>query len=84
MRAGEFALARENGGLAETSIPLLSDVAKEVSSDYGVLLLEGRHSGVAGRALFIISPDGILQYIAINDLSVGHSVDKILELLRKT
>ncbi|CAB1425115.1 unnamed protein product [Pleuronectes platessa] len=44
---------RKTGGLGQIHIPLLSDLNKQVSKDYGVLL-EG--PGIALRGLFIIDP----------------------------
>ena len=42
---------REDGGLGENlDIPLLSDIKKEISRDYGVLL----DGGIALRGTFII------------------------------
>lgn len=59
-------------------IPLLSDLSKKISQDYGVLLEE---SGIALRGLFLIDPKGIVRHITINDLPVGRSVDEVLRLL---
>lgn len=57
----------------------MSDLTKQISSDYGVLLNEG---GIALRGLFIIDPKGILRQITINDLPVGRSVDETLRLIK--
>lgn len=37
--------------------------------------------GVALRGLFIVDPDGLLQYAAIYNLSIGRSVDETLRVL---
>lgn len=60
------------------NIPILADVTKKISSDYGVLL----ESGVALRGLFIIDGAGIVRQITINDLPVGRSVDETLRLVK--
>ena len=73
--------ARKEGGLGEMKIPLLADITKSISRDYGVLIEEG---GVALRGTFIIDPKGILRQITINDLPVGRNVDETLRLLEAT
>ena len=45
---------REKGGLGDMKIPLLADVTKKVSRDYGVLLTHSNDEGVALRGTFII------------------------------
>ncbi|XP_059372864.1 thioredoxin-dependent peroxide reductase, mitochondrial-like [Carassius carassius] len=62
---------RKSGGLGEIHIPLLADLTKQVSRDYGVLL-EG--PGIALRGLFIIDPNGVIRHMSVNDLPVGRSV----------
>ena len=71
-------LPRKEGGLGEMKIPLVSDLTKSISRDFGVLL----DDGVAARGTFIIDPKGILRQITINDLSVGRSVDETLRLVQ--
>ena len=58
---------------------MLSDITKEVSKQYGVLLED---EGVALRGLFIIDPDGIVRYELIHHLSVGRSVEETLRVLK--
>uniref|UniRef100_A0A672NHH6 Thioredoxin-dependent peroxide reductase, mitochondrial n=1 Tax=Sinocyclocheilus grahami TaxID=75366 RepID=A0A672NHH6_SINGR len=59
---------RKSGGLGKIHIPLLADLTKQVSRDYGVLL-EG--PGIALRGLFIIDPNGVIRHMSVNDLPVG-------------
>lgn len=61
----------QKGGLGKLQYPLLSDVTKNISRNYGVLLED---AGVALRGLFIIDPKGIVRQITINDLPVGRYV----------
>ncbi|XP_040847958.1 thioredoxin-dependent peroxide reductase, mitochondrial isoform X1 [Ochotona curzoniae] len=70
---------RKNGGLGHMNIALLSDLTKQISRDYGVLL-EG--SGVALRGLFIIDPNGVIKHLSVNDLPVGRSVEETLRLVK--
>ncbi len=70
---------RKKGGLGHMEIPMLADVTKAISAEYGTLLHE---AGIALRGLFIIDPDGVLQQVTINNLPVGRSVDETLRLLQ--
>uniref|UniRef100_A0A3B3C943 Thioredoxin-dependent peroxide reductase, mitochondrial n=1 Tax=Oryzias melastigma TaxID=30732 RepID=A0A3B3C943_ORYME len=70
---------RKAGGLGNIHIPLLSDLNKQISRDYGVLL-EG--PGIALRGLFIIDPNGVVRHMSVNDLPVGRCVDETLRLVR--
>ncbi len=69
---------RDGGGIQGLKYPLISDLHKSMSVDYGVLC-EG---GVALRGLFIVDPDGVVQHATINNLGVGRSVDETLRVLR--
>ncbi len=67
------------GGLGGVSYPLLSDLTKNISRDYGVLL---EQAGVALRGLFLIDPDGVLQHQTVNALNVGRSVKETLRVVK--
>ncbi|GAB7387143.1 biofilm-specific peroxidase AhpA [Bacillaceae bacterium] len=69
---------REQNGLGPLKFPLASDITKEVSRKYDVLIPE---QGVALRGLFIIDPEGILRYQVVHELNVGRSVDETLRVL---
>lgn len=71
-------LPREDNGVHGLRYPLAADMSHKVSRDYGVLVEE---EGVALRGLFIIDPDGILQYSVVHNLNVGRSVDEVLRVL---
>ncbi|KAF4011882.1 hypothetical protein G4228_004161 [Cervus hanglu yarkandensis] len=70
---------RKEGGLGPLNIPLLADVTRKLSSDYGVLKED---EGVAYRGLFVIDGKGVLRQITVNDLPVGRSVDEALRLVQ--
>ncbi|KAJ3247828.1 Peroxiredoxin-2 [Chytriomyces hyalinus] len=72
---------RNKGGLGGVNIPLLSDITKKISADYGVLIETGPDVGLALRGTFIIDPKGIVRQITINDLDVGRSIDETLRLI---
>lgn len=65
--------------IGEVNYPMVSDITKQISRDYGVLVEE---EGIALRGLFIIDPDGVLRYQVVHDLNVGRSVDETLRVLR--
>ncbi|MBX3233469.1 MAG: peroxiredoxin [Labilithrix sp.] len=67
------------GGLGELRYPLASDITREVSSRYGVLIEEAGHSL---RGTFLVDPKGFLRMALVNDLDVGRSVDETLRTLR--
>ncbi|MBM3494113.1 MAG: peroxiredoxin [Armatimonadetes bacterium] len=70
---------RGQNGIAGTRFPIGSDITKEVSRKYGVLL---EKEGIALRGLFIIDPQGVLQYSVINNLNVGRSVEETIRVLQ--
>ncbi|MFB6364371.1 peroxiredoxin [Paenibacillus elgii] len=68
----------DQNGLGQLNFPLGSDITKQVSRDYGVLIEE---EGIALRGLFIISPEGELQYQVVHHNNVGRSVEETLRVL---
>ena len=70
-------MPRAKGGLGELKYPLVSDLTKKISTDYGILL----DGGVALRGLFLIDKGGIVRHITINDLPLGRSVDEAIRVL---
>lgn len=69
---------RSQGGLGEIRYPLVADLTKKISEDYGVLL----PAGVALRGLFIIDPDGNIAYQVVHDLGIGRNVAETLRVLQ--
>ena len=69
----------KNGGLGSLEYPIASDITKNVSRSYGVLIEE---EGIALRGLFIIDPEGKVRYSVVHDLNVGRSVDETLRVLQ--
>ncbi|MBI4577950.1 MAG: peroxiredoxin [Planctomycetes bacterium] len=62
----------------QLNYPLVSDLKKTITDDYGV-----RHEGlgVSYRATVIIDPAGKVRYKQVGDLSVGRNVDEVLRVL---
>lgn len=73
-----IAATEEQKGLGGLQFPLASDYTKEVAKAYGVL----NDQGIAQRGLFIIDPEGIVQYQVVTPDSVGRSVDETLRVLQ--
>ena len=69
---------RNKGSIAGTDYPVLADVTKQISRDYGVLMED---KGIALRGLFIINPEGIVVNETVNFLGVGRNVDETLRLI---
>lgn len=70
---------RNQGGLGPVNIPILSDMFRNTSRDFGVLWED---HGIAFRGLFIIDGAGIIRHISINDLPVGRSPEETLRLVQ--
>jgi len=69
---------RKKGGIGEITYPLVSDLDKSISRQYGVLV---EKPGIALRGLFIIDKLGKIRHITINDLPLGRNVDEVLRVL---
>jgi len=69
---------RKEGGIKGTTFPIISDLNKQIATDYGVLI---PGAGIALRGLFIINKDGVLKHATINHLDLGRNVDEVLRLL---
>lgn len=69
----------KSGSLNKLEYPLLSDFSKQVSRAYGVL---DEDNSTARRGLFIIDPNGVIQYRVVHNDKVGRSVDETLRVLK--
>ena len=72
---------KNKGGLGEIDIPLVGDLDKSISDDYGVLIKDTAPAGVAFRGTFIIDGNGTLRHSSVNDLPVGRNVDEVFRLV---
>ncbi|HKA33633.1 MAG TPA: peroxiredoxin [Candidatus Binatia bacterium] len=66
----------ELGGI---DYPLLSDVEKKTSREYGVLV---EKEGVSARATFILNPAREVNYLTVSHMNVGRSVEETLRVLK--
>ena len=65
--------------LGNIGYPLLGDVTKQISRDYGVLLQD---KGIATRGTFVIDPEGVIQYMGFHNLDVGRDSGEILRVVQ--
>lgn len=70
---------RTKNGIGQLKYPLAADHNQRVSREFGVLIEE---EGVALRGLFIINPEGELQYQVVHHNNIGRDVDEILRVLQ--
>ena len=70
---------RAQNGIEGLAYPLISDVGGKLAEKYNILVEE---ANIALRGLYIINPEGILQYAVVHDLNIGHSVDETLRVLQ--
>lgn len=69
---------RNEGGIGEIKYPLIADLNKTISKEYGVLIPE---AGIALRGLFLIDRDGIVRHQLVNDLPLGRSVKEAIRMV---
>lgn len=65
------------GGIGNIQFPLVADLDKNISRQYGVLLDEG----IALRGTFLIDRDGIVRHAVVNDLPLGRNTDEALRMV---
>ncbi len=70
---------RKEGGLGELKFPLVSDITKEISRNYNVLLED---AGITLRGLFIINPEGHLKIMMTNDNNIGRNTHEVMRLVQ--
>lgn len=69
---------KEKGGIEGIDYPLVSDLQKNISQAYGVLMAK---EGISFRGLFILDREGLIRHQTVNDLPIGRSVDEVLRTL---
>ena len=68
---------RKNGGLGDIAYPLVADLNKKITYDYGVM----HEAGIAFRGLFLIDKEGVVQHQVINNLPLGRNIDEALRMV---
>ncbi len=69
----------KSGALDKLEYPLMSDFSKQTAQAYGVL---DEDKSTARRGLFIIDPNGVIQYRVVHSDKVGRSVEETLRVLK--
>jgi peroxiredoxin (alkyl hydroperoxide reductase subunit C) len=65
------------GGIGDVQYPIVADLTKQISRDYGILFNEA----IALRGLFLIDKEGVVRHAVINDLPLGRSIDEALRMV---
>ena len=65
------------GGIGNVQFPLVADLDKNISRQYGVLL----DAGIALRGTFLIDRDGVIRHAVVNDLPLGRNIDEALRMV---
>lgn len=69
---------RKDGGLGEIKFPLIADISKKISNDYGVT----HDESISYRATFIIDQEQKVRHFSVNDLPIGRNAEEYLRLLQ--
>lgn len=82
---------RNKGGIKGVTYPLISDLSKTISENFGVLASEYDYdeqgnsicngAPVAYRGLFLIDKHGVIRHSVINDLPLGRNVDEAIRIV---
>jgi len=82
---------QNKGGIKGVKYPIVADLSKTISENYGVLAGEYEYDEegnasfigepVAYRGLFLIDKEGIVRHSLINDMPLGRSVDEALRIV---
>jgi peroxiredoxin (alkyl hydroperoxide reductase subunit C) len=80
------------GGIKGVKYPLVSDLDKTITSNYGILAGEYDYddekdeesfsgAAVAYRGLFLIDKEGVVRHQVVNDLPLGRSIDEAIRMV---
>ena len=67
----------DKGGIGNVQFPMVADISKSISRDYGVLV----DDAVSLRGLFLLDKEGIIRHSLINDLPLGRNVDEAIRMV---
>jgi peroxiredoxin (alkyl hydroperoxide reductase subunit C) len=81
----------DKGGIQGVTYPIVSDLSKTISDNYGVLagsydyneegLMEFNGVAQAYRGLFLIDKAGIVRHEVVNDFPLGRNIDEALRMV---
>ena len=69
--------ALNKGGIGNVQFPLVADLDKSISENYGVLF----GGAIALRGLYLIDKEGVIRHQVVNDLPLGRSVSEAMRML---
>jgi peroxiredoxin (alkyl hydroperoxide reductase subunit C) len=83
---------KDNAGIQGVTFPVVADVAKVISMNYGVLGGEYVYNNdtktwsfngapIAYRGTFLIDKEGIVRHESINDFPLGRNIDEYIRLV---
>ncbi|MDO1445889.1 peroxiredoxin [Rhodocytophaga aerolata] len=82
---------KDRGGIQGVTYPLVADVAKTISSNFGVLAghydynedgdMVFHGTPVAYRGTFLIDKAGVVRHCVINDLPLGRNIDEAIRMV---
>lgn len=75
---------RAEGGLGQSiNYPLVADISKQISKDYGVLVTDPDDPmrGASIRGMFILDSNHVVRSVQINDDAVGRNVQEAIRLI---
>ncbi|WP_185871332.1 peroxiredoxin [Blattabacterium cuenoti] len=83
-------IPKEKGGIHGVTYPIVSDINKTISHNYGVLSgdwvfceEEWKASGelIAYRGLFLIDKNGIIRHFLVNDFPLGRDINEAIRII---
>ena len=83
--------AKDNGGIEGVTYPIVADLSKVISNNYGVLAGDWNYDDngqlvfdglpFAYRGTFLIDKAGVVRHETINDFPLGRNIDEYLRLV---
>lgn len=67
----------KDGGLGPVKFPMVADVSKQITREYGILHQEE----VALRGTYVIDRDGVVRHQLVNDLPLGRNADETVRMV---
>ncbi|WP_185851224.1 peroxiredoxin [Blattabacterium cuenoti] len=83
-------IPKEKGGIHGVTYPIVSDINKTISYNYGVLsgnlILDQNELKATGelisyRGLFLIDKEGFIRHLLINDFPLGRNIDEAIRMI---
>ena len=83
--------AKDNGGIEGVTYPIVADISKVISSNFGVLAGDWNYDDngqlifdglpFAYRGTFLIDKAGVVRHETINDFPLGRNIDEYIRLV---